>query len=186
MPKNPRRVFGDDTTRILLTIRSRLKDSGWDYGPMSIWFAGIESGELQPPVPSVSTIARLLRHAGAVESNPRKRPKSSYLRFQRGKAMELWQLDGLKYRLYDQQRTVITIYQLIDDATRKDMGRSSPGKWCISFSNIGLVVGSGVGSVSGSVAGVNHAEISLLVPGCSSMTLASTMALVCAKLVNDM
>ncbi|KAA8727409.1 integrase core domain-containing protein [Corynebacterium phocae] len=92
---------------------------------MSIWFAGIESGELQPPVPSVSTIARLLRHAGGVESNPRKRPKSSYLRFQRGKAMELWQLDGLKYHLYDQQSTVITIYQLIDDATRKDMGTSA-------------------------------------------------------------
>ncbi|WP_245802975.1 integrase core domain-containing protein [Corynebacterium phocae] len=126
VPKNPRRVFGEDTTRILLSIRSRLKDSGWDYGPMSIWFAGIESGENTTPRRHRCRQSRGCYATQAeVESNPRKRPKSSYLRFQRGKTMELWQLDGLKYRLYVQQRTAITIYQLINDATRKDIGTAA-------------------------------------------------------------
>lgn len=121
-PVNAHRLFDESTTRVLLAIREDLKKEGWDYGPRSIHFEGITNGKLCAPVPSVSTIARLLRAAGAVEKNPKKRPKSSMIRFQRDKAMQLWQLDAFEYRLHDDLRSKVTIYQILDDATRKDLG----------------------------------------------------------------
>ena len=36
--------------------------------------------------------------------------------------MEMWQIDGLEYRLFDQDATKATIYQLLDDGTRFDVG----------------------------------------------------------------
>jgi len=36
--------------------------------------------------------------------------------------MELWQLDGLEYRLFDPDGTKALISQLIDDGTRFDVG----------------------------------------------------------------
>lgn len=73
---------------------------------------------LAPPIPSVSTIARLLRVAGAVDTNPKKRPKSSYVRFERDQAMALWQTDAFEYKLFDEHTSKVTIYQILDDATR--------------------------------------------------------------------
>lgn len=92
---------------------------------MSIRFEIAVEELLAPPIPSVSTIARLLRAAGAVEANPKKRPKSSYMRFQRDQAMALWQIDAFEYTLFDQTGTVVTIYQVLDDATRKDVGTTA-------------------------------------------------------------
>ena len=121
-PKTPHRTYDPTLTATLLSIRARLKKAGWDYGPISIYYEGTTAGELQPPVPSVSTIARMLRAAGAVESNPKKRPKTSMVRFQRGQAMQLWQIDAFIYKLHNTNQTPVTIYQLIDDATRFDVG----------------------------------------------------------------
>lgn len=70
----------------------------------------------------MATIARILSAAGAVKANPRKRPCSDWLRFARSAAMEMWQLDALEFRLFDEARTKVTIYQLIDDFTRFDGG----------------------------------------------------------------
>lgn len=121
-PITARRTYDESITSTLLSIRARLKAQGWEYGPISIRFEGISTGELTAPIPSVSTIARLLRAAGAVESNPKKRPKSSVVRFQRGQAMEMWQIDGFIYTLHDTDLTRVTIYQILDDATRFDVG----------------------------------------------------------------
>ncbi|OAV62447.1 helix-turn-helix domain-containing protein [Enteractinococcus helveticum] len=82
-PHTTQRVYDESVTRVLLAARADLKSRGWDYGPMSIRFEIAIEQLLDPPIPSVSTIARLLRAAGAVEANPKKRPKSSYVRFQR-------------------------------------------------------------------------------------------------------
>ena len=128
-PKNPRRTYTDDTVEAILQIRARLKEQGWDHGPESIWFAGVDQGVLTAPVPSVSTIARILSSTGSVDANPRKRPRSSLIRFARSYAMELWQLDAFEYRLADDTGevgpTVVTVYQLIDDATRFDVGTAA-------------------------------------------------------------
>jgi transposase InsO family protein len=71
-------------------------------------------------VPSVATIARLLSSVRQVDLSPRKHPKSSYFPFARSTAMALWQLDVFEYRLANAQTA--TVYQVIDDATRYDVG----------------------------------------------------------------
>lgn len=126
-PKNPVRIFDHQTTEIVLRIRARLKKEGWDNGPKSIWFAGVDTGEFAAPIPSVATIARILASSGVTNANPRKRPRSAWLRFSRAAAMEMWQLDAFEYRLVDAQGvgglgTKVTVYQLLDDSTRFDVG----------------------------------------------------------------
>ena len=73
-PITPARTYDEHVTTALLAIRKRLKGQGWDYGPISIRFEGIASGELTDPVPSVSTIARLLRAAGVTRIKPEETP----------------------------------------------------------------------------------------------------------------
>lgn len=126
-PKQPARTFTDDTAAIVLDIRHRLNSKGWDAGPKSIWHALVDEAVFdEDHIPSVSTIARILTGAGVVVKNPRKRPRTSFIRFQRAAAMELWQLDAFEFRLFghpiDAQRTKITVYQLLDDSTRFDVG----------------------------------------------------------------
>lgn len=124
-PHRTQRVYDDSVTRVLLAARADLKSRGWDYGPMSIRFEIAVEHLVEPPIPSVSTIARLLRAAGAVEANPKKRPKSSYVGFQRSQTMALRQIDAFEYKLFDDHTSKVTIYQVLDDATRKDMGTTA-------------------------------------------------------------
>lgn len=37
-------------------------------------------------------------------------------------AMEMWQLDGFEYTLFNTDKTTITVYQIVDDSTRYDVG----------------------------------------------------------------
>lgn len=121
-PKGTVRILGQRTTEVVLKIRARLAKEGWDNGAKSIWFTGVDTGEFAGEIPSVSTISRILSSTGLVKTNPRKRPRSAWLRFSRSAAMEMWQLDALEYRLSDAQSTKVTIYQLLDDSTRFDVG----------------------------------------------------------------
>ncbi|MDQ0093778.1 IS481 family transposase [Paeniglutamicibacter psychrophenolicus] len=121
-PKSPARTYGEPTKELVLRIRQRMAKAGWDHGPQSIWFEGVDSGEFGDQVPSVATIGRILAESGVTKTNPRKRPRSAWMRFSRSYPMEMWQLDGLEYRLFDQDGTKATIYQLLDDGTRFDVG----------------------------------------------------------------
>lgn len=47
----------------------------------------------EPVVPSTSTINRILRRQGLVKDRPRKRPRDSYVRFERPGPMQLWGID---------------------------------------------------------------------------------------------
>lgn len=129
-PKNPARRFTNDTATIVLDVRDRLTSSGWDAGPKTIWYTCVDEALFpEDRIPSVSTIARILKDAGVVVKNPRKRPRTSYIRFQRAAAMELWQLDAFEFALFDHgeadQRSKVTIYQVLDDSTRLDVGTSA-------------------------------------------------------------
>lgn len=44
------------------------------------------------------------------------------MRFARSFPMEMWQLDGMEYRLFDPDGTKALVYQLLDDGTRFDVG----------------------------------------------------------------
>lgn len=39
--------------------------------------------------------------------------------------MALWQIDAFEYKLFDEHTSKVTIYQILDDATRKDMGTTA-------------------------------------------------------------
>lgn len=120
-PHHPARRYGPEVINELVHIRKQLKNDGWDYGPKTIHYeATIQDGFPGGTVPSIATIARLLSGVGHVDRNPRKRPKSSYLPFARATAMALWQLDAFEYRIGEGK--VLTVYQLLDDATRYDVG----------------------------------------------------------------
>lgn len=114
-------MYGPDVVNTLVGIRKQLKRDGWDYGPRSVHYEAALAGSFPGQrVPSVATIARLLKSVGHVDPAPRKRPRSSYVPFVRATAMALWQLDAFEYRLATGDKA--TIYQLIDDATRYDVG----------------------------------------------------------------
>ena len=120
-PLVPARLYGRDVIDALVGIRKQLKKDGWDYGPRSIHYeAALSDSFPGGRIPSRATIARLLKSVGHVDTAPRKRPKSSYVPFARSTAMALWQLDAFEYHLTTGE--VATIYQLIDDATRFDVG----------------------------------------------------------------
>jgi hypothetical protein len=63
---------------------------GLDHGPQTI---GWHLEQQHLPVPSTSTIRRILVAAGLVTAEPRKRPKSSYRRFEADQPNECWQSD---------------------------------------------------------------------------------------------
>lgn len=120
-PKSPARRYGQSVVNELVRIRKQLKADGWDYGPRSIYYEASLAKEFPGDrVPSVATIARLLAAVGQVDASPKKRPRSSYIPFVRATAMALWQLDAFEYTLASGQ--VVTVYQLLDDATRFDVG----------------------------------------------------------------
>jgi hypothetical protein len=63
----------------IVALRRELAGQGLDHGPQTIcWHLQQE----HLPVPSTSTIRRILVAAGLVTPEPRKRPKSSYRRFE--------------------------------------------------------------------------------------------------------
>lgn len=113
-PHTPARTYGQFTIDAVITTRAQLVKEGLDAGPWSIWWRMDQQHVL--PLPSRSTIARILRFTGQVTPDPRKRPRSSWRRFQRSMANELWQLDGMDHPLTEQGPC--TIYQVIDDCTR--------------------------------------------------------------------
>jgi transposase InsO family protein len=89
-PKSNPQATGDKVREFIVRTRLELTAAGWDAGPVTIaWH--LEQAGLH--VPSTSTIRRVLQAAGLVIPEPRKRPRSSYLRFQAAQPNECWQSD---------------------------------------------------------------------------------------------
>ena len=96
--------------------RGELAAEGWDAGARSIG-ARLRARGLIPP--SDRTIHRVLVRAGLIAAQPRKRPRSSFRRFEAARPNQMWQLDGTHWRLADE--TSVTIIRLEDDHSRKIM-----------------------------------------------------------------
>ena len=65
---------------------------------------------------SAATIWRRLKAAGVIDEQPKKKPKSSYIRFQADQPNETWQSDMTHWRLAD--RTDVEILTFLDDHAR--------------------------------------------------------------------
>jgi transposase InsO family protein len=98
---------------MVLQARSRLIIEGWDWGALSIFYRMLLEGD-EPP--SARTIHRILVRQGLVVPQPRKRPRSSYRRFQFPATDDCWQLDAYEFKLAD--HTVVVIFELFDDCSR--------------------------------------------------------------------
>jgi transposase InsO family protein len=97
----------------ICTLRRELQTAGLDHGPVSI-AARLQQEGLRPP--AFSTIRRILTNAGLITPEPKKRPKSSYRRFQADQPNECWQSDFTHWQLAD--GTGVEIINWLDDHSR--------------------------------------------------------------------
>jgi transposase InsO family protein len=68
----------------------------------------------KPPAPA--TISRILKQAGLITPQPRKRPRSSYARFEMAQPNEMWQSDFIHWQLAD--GTHVEVLNWLDDHSR--------------------------------------------------------------------
>ena len=84
------------TVELILRLRKELRQAGLDAGADTI---GWHLTHHHATVVSRATIHRILLRTGAITPEPKKRPKSSYLRFEAAQPNETWQSDFTHYRL---------------------------------------------------------------------------------------
>lgn len=109
---SPSKTPPEVITRII-DLRKHLTSNGLDAGPDTIaWHLHTHHNITI----SSATISRYLSKAGLVTPEPRKKPKSSYIRFEAAMPNETWQSDFTHYRLTT--GTHVEILPWIDDCTR--------------------------------------------------------------------
>ena len=112
-PKNNPQTTNPIIKNRIIELRNQLNRQGADAGPVTIQWH-LEKEGLQAP--STSTIRRILNNAGMINPEPRKRPKTSYVRFQAELPNECWQADITHWFLTDGRR--IEILDFLDDHSR--------------------------------------------------------------------
>jgi transposase InsO family protein len=102
-----------EVVALIVNLRLELTAGGLDAGPVTIrWHL---QAHHQVTV-SISTIRRHLIAAGLVAPNPKKKPKSAYIRFEADLPNETWQSDFTHWRLAN--RTDAEILSWLDDHSR--------------------------------------------------------------------
>lgn len=116
-PKTSPTATADATVEAILALRAQLAAAGHDAGADTIGWHLHHHHRIQV---SRATIHRILTRAGAITPEPRKRPRSSYIRFQAAMPNECWQSDFTHYPLTDTHRFPkgIEIITWLDDCTR--------------------------------------------------------------------
>lgn len=95
-PKTSPGALAPEVVDLIVCLRKELADAGLDAGPETIaWHLHHHHGHQV----SRSTISRYLTAAGLITPEPKKRPKSSYTRFEASMPNETWQSDFTHYRL---------------------------------------------------------------------------------------
>lgn len=97
----------------VVELRKELDGAGLDAGPATIQWHLSRRGAKQ--VPSVATIWRILVRRGFVVPEPKKRPKSSWRRFEASAPNVLWQTDATKVVIGIGQVEILTF---LDDHSR--------------------------------------------------------------------
>jgi transposase InsO family protein len=116
-PKTSPGATPAETVDLVLRLRKQLLDAGHDAGAETI---GWHLSQHHATSLSRATIHRILTRHGAVVPEPRKKPKSSYIRFQAAMPNECWQSDFTHYPLTDTQAFPkgVEIITWLDDCTR--------------------------------------------------------------------
>ena len=98
---------------MIVELRDELTAAGLDAGADTIGWHLAQHHQIRV---SRATIARILA-AGLVAPDPKKRPRSSYVRFEAEMPNETWQADFTHYRLAD-AGTDVEILSWLDDHSR--------------------------------------------------------------------
>ncbi len=106
----------------IVRLRAALIADGLDAGAVTIQWHLARSGRR---VPSVSSIVRLLRRRGLVLPEPRKRPRSSMIRFEAALPNQLWQTDTTHWTLAD--GSAVEILNFIGGTTNVSGSHGSGG-----------------------------------------------------------
>ena len=97
----------------IVLLRKQLAEEGLDAGAVTIhWHLGRRHDD----VPSVSSIWRVLKRRGFVVPQPKKRPRSSFIRFAAQLPNETWQSDMTQWALGD--GSPVEIVNFLDDHSR--------------------------------------------------------------------
>lgn len=97
----------------IVALRAELAAEGLDAGALTIqWHLAERAGS----APSVSSIWRILRRHGLVTPQPRKRPRSSMIRFEAALPNECWQSDMTHWTIAGGRG--VEIVNFIDDHSR--------------------------------------------------------------------
>jgi len=117
-PKTSPGALTPELVDLVVRIRKELTDAGLDAGPDTIaWHLTHHHGHRV----ARSTISRHLTAAGLVTPEPKKRPKSSYIRFEASMPNETWQSDFTHHRLTrpdGRPGADVEIITWLDDCTR--------------------------------------------------------------------
>lgn len=109
---SPQRISAE-IEEAIVSLRKELTDLGVDAGPATIqWHLGRRGLRA---VPSVATVWRVLVRRGFVDSEPRKRPKASFRRFEASAPNELWQTDCIDWVM---AMGPVTVLSFLDDHSR--------------------------------------------------------------------
>ena len=103
----------DETVELVVNLRSELSAQGLDAGPHTISWHLQQRHQITV---SPSTVRRRFVDLGLVEPNPKKLPRSSYVRFEADLPNEMWQSDFTHWRLADGAETEILTW--LDDHSR--------------------------------------------------------------------
>ncbi len=109
---SPTRV-ADVLAELIVNLRIQLVADGLDAGPETIRWHLEQHHDVTV---STSTIRRRLLNAGLITPEPKKRPRSSYIRFTADLPNECWQSDFTHWRLADGTDTEILTW--LDDHSR--------------------------------------------------------------------
>jgi transposase InsO family protein len=112
-PKTSPNATADTTIALIVQLRQELTREGLDAGPDTIGWHLEHHHQLRV---HPATIYRTLVRNGLVTPEPKKRPRSSYIRFEAEQPNECWQSDFMHYALSD--GTDIEILSWLDDHSR--------------------------------------------------------------------
>jgi transposase InsO family protein len=116
-PRSNPQAVSQEIRDLLLATRLRLTGQGLDAGPVTLAWHLEQAGHTAP---STSTIRRVLHAAALITPEPRKRPRSSYHRFEAAQPNECWQSDFTHWQLADD--TDVEILNWLDDHARYLLG----------------------------------------------------------------
>jgi transposase InsO family protein len=112
-PASSPSAIGPDAAELITRLRKELDGQGLDAGPHTIAWHLQRHHQLTV---SPATVHRYLARAGLVAPQPRKRPRSSWVRFAAEQPNELWQSDFTHWPLAGGQTAEILAW--IDDHSR--------------------------------------------------------------------